>query len=417
MVDESRFNRYIVGGAVRDELLGREPNDYDHVVVGSNPQDMLDAGFDTPVGESFAVFIHPETGDEWALARTEESTGDGYKDFEVSADSSVSLEEDLRRRDLTINAMAKDPDTGEIIDPFGGQEDLERQVLRHVSEAFAEDPLRVIRVATFRARLPEFTIAPETKEMCRDLREQLDSLAPQRVHREMLKAFRKAEEPRLFFDTLDELDALDVLFPRIHELKEVPAGPEKYHGEGSAYEHTMRVLTHTHNLRPNDERALLAALAHDLGKIRTSEENLPSHPKHAKTGVNVVEEMSEDLKMTNEHEAVMKSAVRNHMRVHNINEFNDSTLVRFVNELDDNRGLNVEELLTLAQADSLGREPPKETDMENIRELLELAEEAVNSVNGHDIMEKFDVDQSEGLKIRDLLIQERTDKFRELNGN
>lgn len=412
MVDESKLENYIVGGAVRAEKLDREPRDYDHVVVGATPQDMLDAGFDRPVGESFAVFIHPETGEEWALARTEEYTGD--KDFNVKADGSVSLEDDLYRRDLTINAMAKDPETGEIIDPFGGEEDIEKQVLRHVSEAFSEDPLRVIRVAMFRARLPEFSIAPETKELCRSLSDQLESLAPQRVYRDMVKTLEKAEEPRLFFDTLDELDALEVLFPRIHDLKEVPAGPEQYHKEGSAYEHTMRVISEAHNIEPNNVDLLLAALAHDLGKTRTEEETLPNHPKHAKTGIDVVENMVEDLRMKNDHEAIMKDAVRNHMRIHNADEFNDSTLVRFVDELKNEKGMSVSELLNLAEADSLGREPSKTENLEEIDQLLNLAGEAVNSVNGHDIMEEFDVDQSEGMKIRDLLIQKRTEKLREL---
>lgn len=410
MVDESTLEFYVVGGAVRDELLDKEPNDYDYVVVGSTPKDMMDIGFDQPVGESFAVFIHPETGDEWALARTEESTGASDKDFDVTADGSVSLEEDLVRRDLTINAMAKDPETEEIIDPFGGREDMEAQVLRHVSEAFAEDPLRVIRVATFRARLPDFEVDPDTKDLCRSLRDQLSELAPQRVYREMLKAFEKAEEPRLFFDTLDDLEALEVLFPRINELQDVPAGPEKYHGEGSAYEHTMRVLSEAHSLDPDNVDLLIAALGHDLGKTATDEEELPN----AKTGIPVVEDMSVELKMKNDHEAVMKDAVRNHMRIHNVGEFNDSTLVRFVNELRSSKGLSIEELLDLAHADSLGREPPKVENLDEARERMELAEEAIDSINGYDIMEQFDVEQSEGKKIRDLLIQQRTEKFREL---
>lgn len=414
MVDESKLNWYIVGGAVRDELLGKEPNDYDHVVVGSNSEEMNELGFNNSVGESFAVFIHPETGEEWALARIEESTGEGDKEFNIIADESASLEEDLARRDLTINAMAKDPDTGEIIDPHGGQRDIENKTLRHVSEAFVEDPLRVIRVATFRARMPEFTVAPETKTLCRELTDQLESLAPQRVHREMIKAFEKSEQPRLFFDTLRELDALKTLFPTIHEMTDIRAGPEKYHGEGSSYEHTMCVISEAHNIDPNNDRLLLAALGHDLGKIKTDEDKLPSHPKHTDTGTNVVEDMSERLKLENEHEAVMKDAVRNHMRIHNVDEFNDSTLVRFVDEVKGGKGLTVTELLDLAKADSQGREPPKEENLDKIREKVELAEEAIESINGYDIMQQFDVEQSEGKKIRDLLIQQRTEKYREL---
>lgn len=414
MVDTSEFEAYVVGGFVRDRLLGCEPNDRDIVVVGATEEDMLQAGFEQPVGESFAVFIHPETEEEWALARKETSTGDKIQDFDVTADGSVSLKEDLMRRDLTVNAMAMDPDTEEIIDPFSGQDDLEQRVFRHVSDAFVEDPLRVVRVATFMARYDDFTVAPETAEMCRNLHDKLESIAPQRINKELLKAFRKAEAPRRFFDTLDEVGALDILFPRVADLKEVPAGPEEYHGEGSAYEHTMMVLEEAHNIDPNNIRLMLAALSHDFGKTQTPEDKLPSHPQHMKTGVPVVEEMVDEIEMQNDHERVMKDAVRKHMKVHQMDEFNDSTLVRFIDNQMDEGGLTIQELLDLARADSLGREPAKDPDMTEINRLIELAKEAVTSIDGYDVMDKFDVEPSEGLKIRDLLIQERTKKFREL---
>lgn len=414
MVNTSKFESYIVGGFVRDKLLNREPNDRDIVVVGATKEDMLQAGFEQPVGESFAVFIHPDTGEEWALARKETSTGDKIQDFDVMADGSVSLQEDLMRRDLTVNAMAMDPETKEIIDPFGGQEDLEKKVFRHVSDAFAEDPLRVVRVATFMARYDNFTVAHETKQLCRDLQDKLSSIAPQRVYREMLKAFEKAETPRRFFDTLDEVGALEILFPRVAELKELPAGPKEHHREGSAYNHTMMVLEEIHKIDPNNIRLMLAALSHDFGKTQTPEEELPNHPQRMKTGIPVVENMSEELKISNEHTRVMKDAVRKHMKTHEIEEFNDSTLVKFVNNQMNDPGLSIQELLDLAKADSLGREPSKDPELEQTNQLIELAKHAVESIDGDDIMEQFNVDQSEGLKIRDLLIQERTKKLRDL---
>ena len=414
MENPSDLNHFRVGGSVRDGVLGREPNDIDIVVVGHSVEDMKNAGFEQVVGEAFPVFLHPETKDEWALARLERSTGGGHTDFNIQAAPDVTLEEDLERRDLTINAMAKDPNTGDIIDPFGGLDDIENQTLRHVSEAFAEDPLRVLRVATFAARLPEFTVHPDTKELCKSLEGDLTELSPQRVHREMLKAFRKAHEPRRFFDVLHEIGVLETLFPELHALTEVPAGPEFAHKEGSSFEHTMMVLEEAHNIRPNDERLLLAALAHDLGKGVTDEDDLPNHPGHTKTGLNVVDEMTERLKMTNEHQKVMRDAVRHHMKMHSFDEMNESTIIRFV-DAQETAGDKMEmgELIDLAVADSLGRVPSTEPDTDLIREKVDLARNAIDKVNGNFVMDKFDVDQSEGLKIRDLIIQERTLKFRE----
>lgn len=396
-----------VGGSVRDELVGKEPNDDDFVVVGATEQEMLDRGFDQPVGESFAVFIHPETGDEWALARTEQSTGDSYKDFEVQASPDVSLEEDLRRRDLTINAMARDVDTGELIDPHGGREDVDRGVLRHVSEAFAEDPLRVIRVATFAARLPEFDVHPETADLCRDLVPQLETIAPQRIQQEMFKCFEKAEEPRRFFDTLDAFGALETVFPHIAEMKAIPAGPEEFHAEGSTFEHTMRVIEEAHALDPNNRRLLLAALGHDMGKLATDASDLPNHPKHEKTGPTMVDEFGDTLKMPNTERRVMKTAARLHMRFHKLDELREATLIRMVKSLGE-PNLTIEEFINLGIADGLGREP-REVGFEanEARAHLEAAQHAIDSFGGEEAFEKFDLDPSDGEKIGDLILQER----------
>lgn len=407
MVDESGLEVYKVGGAVRDEQLNREPNDEDFVVVGATPDEMLERGFDTPVGESFAVFIHHETGDEWALARTEESTGESYKDFDVSADSSVSLEEDLHRRDLTINALAEDVETGELIDPHGGLDDLESGLLRHVSPAFAEDPLRVIRVATFTARLPEFDVHPETAEFCRDLVPQLETIAPQRIRTELSKAFRKAENPRRFFDTLKDFGALETVFPLIEEMTEVPAGPEEFHQEGTTFEHTMRVLNEAHELMPNNERILWAALGHDMGKVLTDAEDLPSHPKHEKVGPDAVERFADNIKLDNTRRRVMQDAARFHMRFHQVADLREATLIRMVNRFGE-PNLTVDEFVALGVADGRGREPQNvKADVDAVREHLTAAEEAIHSFGGEEAFEKFDLDQSDGEKIGDLILQER----------
>lgn len=396
-----------VGGSVRDELVGNEPNDDDFVVVGASEDEMLDRGFDQPVGESFAVFIHPETGDEWALARTEQSTGDSYKDFTVQANPAVSLEDDLRRRDLTINAMARDVDTGELIDPHGGQQDIEKQVLRHVSEAFAEDPLRVIRVATFAARLPAFTVDDETVELCKSLVPQLQTIAPQRIQTELFKCLSKADAPRRFFDTLDEFGALETVFPHIAEMKDIPAGPSEFHGEGSTFEHTMRVLEEAHKLDPNNRRLLLAALGHDMGKLATDDADLPSHPKHEKAGPEVVADFADTLKMPNTERRVMKAAARLHMRFHALGDLREATLIRMVKTLGE-PNLTIDEFINLGIADGLGREPQAVGfNPADARAHLEAAQDAIDAFGGEEAFEKFDLDPSDGEKIGDLILQER----------
>lgn len=407
MVDDSDLEVFKVGGAVRDEQLGREPNDEDFVVVGATPEEMQERGFNTPVGESFAVFIHPETGDEWALARTEESTGESYKDFEVSADASVSLEEDLHRRDLTINALAEDMETGEIIDPHGGLDDLEAGVLRHVSPAFAEDPLRVIRVATFAARLPEFDVHPETADLCRDLVPQLETIAPQRIREELIKMFQKAENPRRFFDTLKDFDALETVFPLIAEMMEVPAGPEEHHKEGSTFEHTMRVLNEAHELMPDNERVLWAALGHDMGKVLTDAEDLPSHPLHEKVGPDAVEQFGDNIKLDNTRRRVMSDAARFHMRFHQVSDLREATLIRMVNRFGE-PNLTVDEFVALGIADGRGREPSNvKADVDAVREHLDAARDAIDSFGGEEAFEKFDLDESDGEKVGELILQER----------
>lgn len=276
-MSDKKMRILLVGGAVRDSIRGIPSDDLDYVVVNATPKMMLDLGY-TEAGKDFPVFLHPETKDEHALARIERSTGKSYQDFDAEWEG-VTLEDDLMRRDLTINAMAQDQETGEIVDLFGGREDLENKILRHVSEAFKEDPLRILRVARFASKMKDFTVAPETmsfmQEMVKD--GMIDHLTAERVWKEWHRAM-KSPEPHRFFEVLDETGALEILFPVIHKMKVVPQRAD-YHAEGDVFTHTMMVLKEATELTKDmdeDRRLLIrmGALLHDVGKTKTPHELL-----------------------------------------------------------------------------------------------------------------------------------------------
>ncbi|GKT12014.1 MAG: tRNA nucleotidyltransferase [Thiomicrorhabdus sp.] len=281
---------YLVGGAVRDGLLGIAVYDRDWVVVGATAEMMLDKGFQQ-VGKDFPVFLHPKTKEEYALARTERKAGQGYHGFEVFADPSVTLEADLIRRDLTINAIAQNSGGG-VVDPYGGQKDLECRVLRHVSEAFSEDPLRVLRVARFAAKLKPFgfTLAEETRLLMADMvaSGELAVLTPERVWQEVVKALN-TETPSVFFEVLDSVGGVEVLFPELFALHNVTQ-PEIHHPEGDVWIHTMMVLDMATKLS-TDPAVRLAALLHDLGKGVTPKELWPKHYGHEAAGVPLITEL------------------------------------------------------------------------------------------------------------------------------
>ena len=322
---------YIVGGAVRDLLMGEMPKDQDFVVVGSSVEEMLSNGF-KQVGADFPVFLHPETGDEYALARTERKTGVGYKGFEFSTDR-VSICDDLERRDLTINAIAKSTKSDIIIDPLNGREDINNKVLRHANEkSFVEDPLRVLRLARFCARFPSFTVARETTKLCRDVvaSGELLNLTPERIALEMEKALG-SERPSRFFFFLQMIGALEQVFPEIHSLIG-KTQPYEHHPEGDAFVHTMMVLDEA-TANTYDKVARFCALTHDLGKGRTPENILPHHYGHEERGVPIINDMCDRLKLSNEYRNNAVLIARYHTHIHNFHKLNPKTIVKMYEDL------------------------------------------------------------------------------------
>jgi tRNA nucleotidyltransferase/poly(A) polymerase len=322
---------YLVGGAVRDGLLGLPVKDKDWVVVGATPQQMLDAGYQQ-VGRDFPVFLHPQSHEEYALARTERKSGSGYTGFTCYAAPDVTLEQDLLRRDLTVNALAQD-DNGTIIDPYGGRADLQNRLLRHVSPAFGEDPLRVLRVARFAARYAHlsFRIADETLTLMRDMTAagELEHLTPERVWKETEGALG-TRNPQVFFQTLRDCGALKVLFPEIDSLYGVPA-PEKWHPEIDTGVHTLMTLTMSAMLSPEID-IRFATLCHDLGKGLTPKHLWPRHHGHGPAGVKLVEQLCLRLKVPNEMRDLAKLVAEFHDLIHTFPIFaaeNHHQAVRF----------------------------------------------------------------------------------------
>lgn len=346
---------YLVGGAVRDQLLGLPVKDRDWVVVGATPEAMLDAGF-KPVGKDFPVFLHPQTGEEYALARTERKVGQGYHGFACHFSPDVTLEDDLARRDLTINAMAMTPD-GKLVDPFGGQADLNAKILRHVSPAFAEDPLRVLRVARFAARYAPlgFSVAPATMQLMRDLAAsgELDHLTPERVWQETAKALAEAR-PSVFFQTLRACGALAALFPEIDRLFGVPQ-PEKWHPEIDCGIHTMMVLDAAARLT-DDVEVRFAALCHDLGKGTTPAEILPHHYGHEERSHALVQGLCTRLRVPNRFVELAELVAKWHGHIHKARELRPSTMLKVLEAVDAfRRPQRFAQLLLACVADARGR--------------------------------------------------------------
>ena len=344
---------YAVGGAVRDELLGLPVKDRDWMVVGATPQDMLGRGF-VAVGRDFPVFLHPQTHEEYALARTERKTAPGYAGFAFHAAPGVTLEQDLVRRDLTINAMAKDA-AGAIIDPHGGRADLAARVLRHVSPAFAEDPVRILRVARFAARFADFSIAAETMELMRGMvaAGEADALVAERVWQELARGLMEARPSRMF-EVLRECGALLRLLPELDALWGVPQRAD-YHPEIDTGVHVMMVIDMSARLAASLP-ARFAALMHDLGKARTPADILPRHHGHEAKGVALLEAVCERLRVPVDCRDVARLVARFHGDMHRVAELRPETRLTLLERCDALRRPDRFELILLAcEADYRGR--------------------------------------------------------------
>ena len=369
---------YLVGGAVRDRLLGLPVHDRDWVVVGSTVEQMRDAGYKT-VGRDFPVFLHPESHEEYALARTERKTAPGYRGFSIHAEPDVTLEQDLQRRDITINAIAEDSD-GNLLDPFNGVSDLEQRVLRHVSAAFAEDPVRILRVARFAARLQPygFSVADETFELMRQMVDsgEVDALVPERVWQELRTALLTGK-PSVFFDVLDKAAALPLVLPEVHALFGIPEAstrqpglPEPLDPAIDCGRHTMQVLDQASALAaslaeqaPSDAaenqraRICFAALCQDLGKAVTPRQQWSSHQGHEENGVAIAENLSQRLRVPNDFRQLAIATCRYHTDCHRALQANAESLIEILAALDAlRRPERTAEFLLVCEADARATE-------------------------------------------------------------
>jgi len=372
---------YLVGGAVRDRLLGRPHTDADHVVVGATPEQLLAEGY-RPVGKDFPVFLHPKTQDEYALARTERKSGRGYTGFTFHAGPEVTLEEDLLRRDLTINAMAED-EHGALVDPYGGRRDLEARLLRHVSPAFVEDPLRVLRVARFAARFAPlgFRVADETLALMREIARsgELEHLVPERVWQETRRALEEPM-PGAFVRVLHESAALAVVFPELERLYGTEQRAE-FHPEVDAGIHQELVSDMAARLAPGDALVGWCALMHDLGKGTTPREELPRHVGHEHRGVALVRDVNARLKVPSEHAQMAELVCRYHLDCHRALELKPGTLLELLERIDAFRRPERVRVLCLAcEADKRGRKGMDEAEYPQARR-IQAAFEAARRVS------------------------------------
>jgi tRNA nucleotidyltransferase (CCA-adding enzyme) len=346
---------YLVGGAVRDALLGLPVKERDWVVVGSTRDELLRLRY-REVGRDFPVFLHPDSHEEYALARLERKTAPGYRGFTVEFGPEVSLEEDLARRDLTINAIAQSGD-GSLVDPHGGQRDLKARLLRHVSPAFVEDPVRVLRTARFAARFAPlgFSVAPETMALMREMvaRGEVDALVPERVWQETEKALREPGAS-IFFQVLRECGALKIVYPEINALWGVPQ-PEKWHPEIDTGVHTMMVLDQAAMLT-TETKVRFAALVHDLGKATTPHSEWPGHKGHEERSVSQIDSLCDRLKLPAEYRDLSIIVARYHGNVHRAFELRPSTILGILEKADAfRRGERFTQALIACEADSRGR--------------------------------------------------------------
>ena len=412
--DTGSFDTYLVGGAVRDALLGLEDSDRDWVVVGATPDAMRKAGF-TPVGKDFPVFLHPDTKEEYALARTERKSGTGYKGFTIYAAPDVSLKEDLLRRDLTINAIARDAD-GNLVDPWGGINDLQNRVLRHVSPAFAEDPLRVLRIARFAARFADrgFSIASETQALIQTMSAsgELEDLVAERVWREIAKALQ-TDHAQVFIEVLRDCGALATLLPEVDRLFGVPQ-PAQWHPEIDTGIHTLMSLRQACRLS-SDLAVRFATLLHDVGKGLTPSKDWPQHIAHEHKGVQLIAGICQRLRVPIECADLARLSSQYHTHCHQMRVLKPATVLKTLEGLDAfRRPQRLQKFLLVCEADARGRtgledQPYPQAD------LLWQCFAAAEAVDVPTLLQQKPVapGPEAGEKIRDMLYQARLSRIKQ----
>lgn len=396
---------YLVGGAVRDELLGLPVGDRDWVVVGATPADLEALGYRS-VGRDFPVFIHPQSGEEYALARTERKTGPGYRGFRVHAAPDVTLDEDLARRDLTINALAKDPDDGRIVDPWGGQRDLEDRRLRHVSPAFAEDPVRILRAARFAARFHSlgFVIAPETLGLMRAMVAggECEALVPERVWGETARALATGR-PDVFVGVLRECGALSRIYPELDALFGVPQ-PVSWHPEVDTGRHLLLALHQAACLSPDPE-VRFAVMVHDLGKGTTPRHLWPAHHGHEERSVALLLDLCERLRVPGAYRELGVIVARYHGWCHRALELKPSTVLKLLEGVDAfRRPERFEQFLLSCEADLRGRDG-REQEPYPQAERLRRARTAAAAVDPRPLLDEGASGEALGERIRELRVR------------
>jgi tRNA nucleotidyltransferase (CCA-adding enzyme) len=395
---------YLVGGAVRDALLGLPLSDRDWVVVGASPQEMIAAGY-LPVGKDFPVFLHPETREEYALARTERKTARGYHGFAFHAEPDVTLEQDLARRDLTINAIAQGQD-GSLIDPFQGQGDLKNRVLRHVTLAFREDPVRILRLARFAARFADFSVAPETMALMRDMVQagEVDALVAERVWQELARGLMEPKPSRMF-EILRECGALARLLPEVDRLWGVPQRAD-YHPEVDTGVHLMMVLDMSARLRATLP-VRFACLTHDLGKGTTPPEILPKHIGHEERSARLLKKVCDRLRIPTECRELADVVAREHGNIHSSGEFGPAAQVRLLERCDAFRKPQRFEMVLLAcECDARGRLGLEDKPYRQ-RERLLAALTAAQAVATHEIAAQAQQEKIDGPRIGEMIHRAR----------
>ncbi|MBL4820196.1 MAG: multifunctional CCA addition/repair protein [Gammaproteobacteria bacterium] len=406
---------YLVGGAVRDKLLNKDVKDRDWVVVGATEKDMLARGY-LRVGKDFPVFLHPDTREEYALARQETKTGHGYKGFSVDASTSVTLEQDLLRRDLTMNAMAQTAD-GTLIDPYNGQQDIADRILRHVSPAFSEDPLRVLRVARFAARFAHlgFRIADETLQLMKQIVDagELEHLVSERVWGEIETALKESS-PVVFFRSLRDCGALEVFLPEVNALFGIPQ-PEKYHPEVDTGVHVFMCIEQATRLS-DDPVVRYATVVHDVGKSATPRSNWPHHYQHEILGLALLKSITKRLRVPNEYSEIAALVCQHHTKMHRLSTLRSSTVLELLEALDAfRRPQRMQQFLLACEADSRGRAGLENQDYPQ-RELLIRAFDAANKLDIQALLADRDTSDDKPGSVKEFIHQKRMQAIRQALG-